>query len=113
MRNRYRLFIFIEEKYRLGNIMGDIPKTIVLTTPNREYNVIWENVGSEKFRHHDHRFEWTRQEFSAWATEITQRFGYTVRFLPIGQLDEQIGAPTQMAIFTRQETDERLPKQTI
>jgi 3' terminal RNA ribose 2'-O-methyltransferase Hen1 len=76
------------------------PGTVVLTTPNREYNVIWENVGTEKFRHPDHRFEWTRSEFRDWAEGIAGRFGYAVRSQPIGPVDEAVGAPTQMAMFT-------------
>jgi 3' terminal RNA ribose 2'-O-methyltransferase Hen1 len=73
----------------------------VLTTPNREYNVKWENVGPERLRHPDHRFEWTRVEFQDWAEGIARRFGYTVRFQPIGPVDETLGAPTQMAVFQR------------
>ena len=75
------------------------PETVVLTTPNREYNVMWENVGTGKFRHPDHRFEWTRAEFQSWAEGIGGRFGYTVRFQPIGPVDEAVGSPTQMAVF--------------
>ena len=44
------------------------PRTVVLTTPNREYNVTWETLPAGQFRHPDHRFEWTRQEFQDWAT---------------------------------------------
>ncbi|HEV3300542.1 MAG TPA: 3' terminal RNA ribose 2'-O-methyltransferase Hen1 [Planctomycetaceae bacterium] len=77
------------------------PKTIVLTTPNREYNVKWETLPAGKFRHPDHRFEWTRQEFHAWGLRIAQRHGYKVRFLPVGPLDEELGAPTQMGVFER------------
>src|SRR5205807_9606091 len=61
------------------------PRTVVLTTPNREYNVKWETVGAERFRHPDHRFEWTRQEFRDWAMAIAERFGYAVRFVDVGQ----------------------------
>jgi 3' terminal RNA ribose 2'-O-methyltransferase Hen1 len=75
------------------------PKTVVLTTPNREYNVRWENVGAGRFRHPDHRFEWGRTEFQNWAEGIAGRFGYAVRFQPIGPVDEAVGSPTQMAIF--------------
>src|SRR5207342_3065256 len=75
------------------------PKLVVLTTPNREYNVKWENVGPERLRHPDHRFEWTRVEFQDWAGAIAGRFGYTVRFQPIGPVDETVGSPTQMALF--------------
>ena len=75
------------------------PRTVVLTTPNREYNVTWETLPAGQFRHPDHRFEWTRQEFQDWATGIAGRFGYAVRFLPVGPEDEKLGPPTQMAIF--------------
>jgi 3' terminal RNA ribose 2'-O-methyltransferase Hen1 len=77
------------------------PRTIVLTTPNREYNITWENVGSERLRHPDHRFEWTRAEFQKWAAEIASKNGYEVRFLPVGLVDETLGSPTQMGIFQR------------
>jgi 3' terminal RNA ribose 2'-O-methyltransferase Hen1 len=77
------------------------PETVVLTTPNREYNVRWENVGAERFRHPDHRFEWTRQEFRHWADGIGDRFGYAVKFVPVGPEDAAIGPPTQMAVFER------------
>ena len=77
------------------------PRAIVITTPNVEYNVLWENVGSGKFRHGDHRFEWTRKEFETWAQRIAQKFNYNVRFAPIGPIHAEFGAPTQMAIFTK------------
>jgi 3' terminal RNA ribose 2'-O-methyltransferase Hen1 len=77
------------------------PGTVVLTTPNREYNVSWENVGAERFRHPDHRFEWTRQEFQDWAAGVGGRHGYAVRFLPVGPEVAELGAPTQMAVFSR------------
>lgn len=75
------------------------PRTIVLTTPNREYNVTWETLPAGKFRHPDHRFEWTRREFQAWAGKIAERFGYRVRFLPVGSEHAAFGAPTQMGVF--------------
>lgn len=77
------------------------PGTVVLTTPNREYNVTWENVGPERLRHPDHRFEWTRQEFQNWAEGLAARFAYSVRFLPVGPTHETLGAPTQMGVFER------------
>jgi hypothetical protein len=39
------------------------PRTIVLTTPNREYNATWETLPAGQFRHPGHRFEWNRKEF--------------------------------------------------
>ncbi len=77
------------------------PRTVVLTTPNREYNAMWETLGAGRFRHPDHRFEWTRPEFQDWAAGIAARFGYSVRFVPVGPEDEKVGAPTQMAVFDR------------
>ena len=77
------------------------PSTVVLTTPNVEYNVKWENLPAGKLRHRDHRFEWTRDEFQTWANAIADRFAYTVRFLPVGPDDPEVGAPTQMAVFER------------
>src|SRR5713226_7506540 len=79
------------------------PKTVVLTTPNREYNVTWETLPAGKFRHPDHRFEWTRQEFQSWASDLAGRFGYNVRFLPVGPEHIEFGPPTQMAVFQRKE----------
>lgn len=75
------------------------PRTVVLTTPNREFNVKWETLGAGRFRHPDHRFEWTRQEFQSWANAIAEGFGYEVRYVGVGPEDEKLGAPTQMAIF--------------
>lgn len=77
------------------------PRTVVLTTPNREFNVTWETLPAGEFRHADHRFEWTRQEFQGWATCIAARFGYSVRFLPVGPEHPEHGSPTQMGVFTR------------
>ncbi len=77
------------------------PRTVVLTTPNREYNVTWETLPAGQFRHADHRFEWTRQEFQGWATGIATRFDYSVRFLPVGPEHPEYGSPTQMGVFTR------------
>ena len=75
------------------------PRSVVLTTPNKEYNVTWETLPAGQFRHPDHRFEWTRQEFQGWATGIARRFGYSVRFLPVGPEHPELGSPTQMAVF--------------
>jgi 3' terminal RNA ribose 2'-O-methyltransferase Hen1 len=76
------------------------PATVVLTTPNAEYNVKWESLPAGTLRHKDHRFEWTRAEFEKWAHDVASRFGYAVQFAPIGPEDEVTGAPTQMGIFT-------------
>jgi len=77
------------------------PGAVALTTPNREYNVRFEGLPAGSFRHRDHRFEWKRREFEDWAGEVAGRFGYGVRFLPVGPEDPEVGAPTQMAVFER------------
>ncbi len=77
------------------------PSKVVLTTPNREYNVNFEGLPAGRFRHRDHRFEWTRRQLQDWAGEVAGRFGYSVRFLPVGPEDATLGAPTQMAVFER------------
>lgn len=74
---------------------------VVITTPNVEYNVKFENLPAGKLRHKDHRFEWTREEFQGWANRVAERFGYSVQFLPVGPEDADVGAPTQMGVFTR------------
>ncbi|MBW4504458.1 MAG: 3' terminal RNA ribose 2'-O-methyltransferase Hen1 [Scytonema hyalinum WJT4-NPBG1] len=78
------------------------PKTVVVTTPNIEYNVKFENLPAGKLRHRDHRFEWTRQEFQTWAKQVAERFGYMVQFQPIGVEDPEVGSPTQMGVFNRE-----------
>ncbi len=80
------------------------PATVIITTPNVEYNVKFDNLPAGKLRHSDHRFEWTRSEFQTWANGIGDRFGYFVRFLQIGEEDAVVGAATQMGIFTRSYT---------
>lgn len=76
------------------------PGVVVLTTPNAEYNVKFETLPAGKFRHSDHRFEWTRAQFKEWADTIAARFSYTVSVKPVGEEDSALGAPTQMAVFT-------------
>ena len=75
------------------------PRTVLVTTPNVEYNVRWESLPAGHVRHGDHRFEWTREEFRAWARAVAERHGYTVEFAPVGLDDPEVGPPTQMAVF--------------
>lgn len=77
------------------------PGNVVVTTPNSEYNVRFDTLPAGTFRHRDHRFEWTRAEFQTWAGGVAERFGYSVRFVPVGPEDQEVGSPTQMAVFTR------------
>jgi 3' terminal RNA ribose 2'-O-methyltransferase Hen1 len=79
------------------------PQSIVLTTPNIEYNARFENLAAGALRHHDHRFEWTRREFQAWSNCMAEQYGYSVIFHPVGPEDAEVGAPTQMAVFVIQQ----------
>ncbi|MEV0244559.1 3' terminal RNA ribose 2'-O-methyltransferase Hen1 [Streptomyces sp. NPDC050674] len=76
------------------------PRTVLVTTPNVEYNVRWESLPAGHVRHGDHRFEWTREEFRAWAEAVAERHGYGVEFVAVGPDDPEVGPPTQMAVFT-------------
>jgi 3' terminal RNA ribose 2'-O-methyltransferase Hen1 len=78
------------------------PGLVVVTTPNREYNVKFEGLPAGKFRHADHRFEWTRAEFAAWCAGVCSQHGYAVRLAALGDEDPALGGPSQMAVFTRQ-----------
>ncbi|MCF2535737.1 3' terminal RNA ribose 2'-O-methyltransferase Hen1 [Streptomyces sp. FB2] len=86
------------------------PRTVLVTTPNVEYNVRWESLPAGHVRHGDHRFEWTREEFRAWAGAVAERHGYGVQFVPVGPDDPEVGPPTQMAVFARDVTGEKEAK---
>jgi 3' terminal RNA ribose 2'-O-methyltransferase Hen1 len=77
------------------------PRTVIVTTPNVEYNVRFEGLEAGRMRHRDHRFEWTRRQFEDWAKSVATRHGYGVRFAPIGDVHPEVGAPTQMGVFSR------------
>ncbi|GAA2053786.1 hypothetical protein GCM10009839_72190 [Catenulispora yoronensis] len=76
------------------------PRAVVVTTPNAEFNVRYESLEAGRFRHSDHRFEWTRAEFRAWAERVAAAHGYDVRFKPVGEEDPELGPSTQLALFT-------------
>ncbi|MEO6086015.1 MAG: 3' terminal RNA ribose 2'-O-methyltransferase Hen1 [Umezawaea sp.] len=79
------------------------PGTVIVTTPNVEYNVLFESLRPNTFRHTDHRFEWTRAQFREWGDGVGERHGYTVSYLPVGPEDPALGSPTQLAVFTRKQ----------
>ncbi|HTJ69355.1 MAG TPA: 3' terminal RNA ribose 2'-O-methyltransferase Hen1 [Actinospica sp.] len=76
------------------------PRAVVVTTPNAEYNVRYETLEAGRMRHRDHRFEWTRAEFAAWAEAVAGRRGYAVEYRPVGDVDPELGPATQLAVFT-------------
>lgn len=77
------------------------PTLVVLTTPNIEYNVRFENLPVQSLRHRDHRFEWSRLEFAIWARGVAEQHGYEVVISGIGPVDAAVGSPTQMAVFSQ------------
>jgi 3' terminal RNA ribose 2'-O-methyltransferase Hen1 len=77
------------------------PRTVVITTPNAEYNKLFEGYVEGKMRHSDHRFEWTRAEFEEWGNRIARKYDYTVQYKPVGEVDVNVGALSQMAVFTK------------
>ncbi|SHF29876.1 3' terminal RNA ribose 2'-O-methyltransferase Hen1 [Seinonella peptonophila] len=79
------------------------PRLFIVTTPNQEYNVMYSGLEAGEYRHGDHRFEWTRAEFRAWAEQVSKRHQYELRLTGIGEEAKDVGQPTQMAVFYLQE----------
>ncbi|QII02340.1 3' terminal RNA ribose 2'-O-methyltransferase Hen1 [Rhodococcoides fascians A21d2] len=79
------------------------PRTVLVTTPNSEYNLLYPGLEAGAFRHVDHRFEFTRAEFEQWGSLVAREHAYEVRVEGIGPVDDTHGTPTQMAVFTRKE----------
>jgi 3'' terminal RNA ribose 2''-O-methyltransferase Hen1 len=76
------------------------PQTAIVSTPNKEYNMHYSNLFEGDMRHRDHRFEWSRREFEMWAVKVAENYGYNVKFVQIGDVDNEFGSPTQMGVFT-------------
>lgn len=76
------------------------PQTVVITTPNQEYNVL-HGMPPGAMRHPGHCFEWDRRKFRKWATGLAARNGYSVEFGDIGIADPLLGSSTQLALFGR------------
>lgn len=111
-----------DQAYLFGNLVlsSFCPKLLVVSTPNYEYNVILQgsNLSSQegdsddktqlqscKFRNHDHKFEWTREQFNHWARDLATRHNYSVEFSGVGGLGHmEPGYASQIAIFRRSET---------
>ncbi|GAB3634499.1 3' terminal RNA ribose 2'-O-methyltransferase Hen1 [Hymenobacter arcticus] len=77
------------------------PAHVFVTTPNADYNQLYDRLAAGTFRHADHRFEWSRAEFAAWATAVAARHGYQVRLVGMGEAAEGVGAPSQLAVFAQ------------
>jgi 3' terminal RNA ribose 2'-O-methyltransferase Hen1 len=81
------------------------PAMVIVTTPNAEHNVRYEFLAEGDLRHRDHRFEWTRDEFAAWANRVAAEREYRVRISGVGPEDAEVGSPTQLAVFTKMSKD--------
>lgn len=77
------------------------PRAVIVTTPNIEYNVLFETLPAGRLRHDDHRFEWTRAEFADWCARVAEQYGYQCAISPLGDEDATHGAPSQMGVFSR------------
>ncbi|MBD2721363.1 3' terminal RNA ribose 2'-O-methyltransferase Hen1 [Hymenobacter armeniacus] len=80
------------------------PAHVFVTTPNADYNQLFEKLNAGEFRHDDHRFEWSRAEFAAWATAVAERHRYQVRLVGMGEEVAGVGAPSQMAVFNLEQS---------
>ncbi|KAK7363261.1 hypothetical protein VNO77_05397 [Canavalia gladiata] len=106
-------------------VFGDValsffcPRILIVSTPNFEYNVVLQKsnpstqeqdesdektlLQSCKFRNHDHKFEWTREQFRQWASDLAARHNYNVEFSGVGgSADVEPGFASQIAVFKRQ-----------
>ncbi|KAL9452885.1 hypothetical protein AB3S75_008634 [Citrus x aurantiifolia] len=106
-----------DEASQFGNIVLSSfrPRILIVSTPNYEYNAILQKSSSTiqeddpdektqlqscKFRNHDHKFEWTRDQFNCWATELAARHNYSVEFSGVGGSgDREPGFASQIAVF--------------
>lgn len=50
------------------------PQLVLVTTPNRDFNVLFPQLEEGKWRHWDHKFEWTRAEFVDWCDGIVKSY---------------------------------------
>ncbi|BAV05309.1 3' terminal RNA ribose 2'-O-methyltransferase Hen1 [Filimonas lacunae] len=86
----------------MQNLFGVMaPATVLITTPNKDWNSTFTE-DTTKMRHSDHRFEWTRAEFTHWCTQVCDAYAYHYTLHALGEETEQAGAPSQMAVFTKQ-----------
>lgn len=76
------------------------PPLVVITTPNADFNTLL-GVPPERRRHPDHRFEWGRERFRAWATGVARRNAYAATFADLGGSHPMLGGPSQMAVLRR------------
>lgn len=67
---------------------GICPKSVILTTPNRDYNVNIKLKEGETFRHPDHKFEFNLEEFKTFINNIKTKYNYDFSIFPFVTNDE-------------------------
>ncbi|KAF7791203.1 hypothetical protein EIP86_002216 [Pleurotus ostreatoroseus] len=105
------------------------PRLLLITTPSYTFNARFTAPDAPRearqgypdptgrttriFRHDDHKFEWTVQEFTEWCTNVANEWGYTVDVSGVGKprekdewgRDDELGFASQIAKFRRKEGD--------
>lgn len=114
------------------------PTFLLLTTPSYTFNARFSSPSTSSspparrsgypdptkrtdrvFRHHDHKFEWTVEEFKTWCEEVAEEWGYDIGFVgavgyaleedPWGR-DTELGGASQVVEFRRKEGEEWVRK---
>ncbi|KZT02600.1 uncharacterized protein LAESUDRAFT_716802 [Laetiporus sulphureus 93-53] len=105
------------------------PRLLLITSPSYTFNARFTRPNAPKearngypdptgrttriFRHHDHKFEWTVQEFTEWCNQIADEWGYEAQIGGVGKArendewgrDDELGWASQVAAFRRREGD--------
>lgn len=110
--------MYEDEASLFGNVVlsSFCPKILIVSTPNYEYNVILQKPTTQnqeenedtdstkpcKFRNFDHKFEWTREQFQAWASDLAGKHNYSVAYSGVGGAEGvEPGFASQIAVFKR------------
>jgi hypothetical protein len=112
------------------------PRLLLLTTPSYDYNARFHDPSTPEhlragfpdptgrtrrvFRHSDHKFEWTRAEFSTWCSEAAREWGYNLvecdsrgRCSEEDPRDPLLGGASQVALFRRREQGDYTEKRRL
>ena len=106
------------------------PRLLLITTPSYTFNARFTAPDAPKsarngypdptgrtsriFRHSDHKFEWTVEEFTRWCEEAARQWSYEVEVSGVGSAcekdpwhrDESLGKASQVAVFRRVEGED-------
>ncbi|CAG9783216.1 unnamed protein product [Diatraea saccharalis] len=79
------------------------PWIAVITTPNGDFNPLFKSLEKNGFRRLDHFFEWSREQFHDWCSNIVVRYpNYTVSCRGVGPGPPdtlRYGCCSQLALF--------------